>query len=106
MWDIELAKMFKERDNKSSIGAITGYIVSPLPSLKISIFDGSILLENEDLYICGKVDNIEFESIEIIGTEVLLIPTSSEQRFYVIDKVRKLGWLYVPNNTSKYRWNS
>lgn len=91
MWDIELAKMFKERDNKTPIGAIVGKIVNPLPNLRVAIFDGQFLLDKEQLYICSKIDNIEFEGSEIIGIEVLLIPKSNEQEFYVIDKVRKLG---------------
>lgn len=50
MWDVGLASMFKERDNKGKIGACIGTVVSVNP-LKISILKGNIVLQGEQLYI-------------------------------------------------------
>lgn len=50
MWDVGLAKMFKERDNRSLIGPCTGKVVSVKP-LKIEILNGDVILQEEQLYI-------------------------------------------------------
>lgn len=132
MWDIELAKLFKNRDNPNRIGAILGTVVSKDP-LKISILEGNAILEKEELYIThgmlekeykfklsanGGVGDITTkattekteELININITEenkdktnlklyfelekddkVLLIPAESEQVFFIVDKVKKVG---------------
>lgn len=50
MWDVGLAKMFKERNNTSLIGPCVGKVVSPKP-LKIEILNGDVILQEEQLYI-------------------------------------------------------
>lgn len=50
MWDVELAKLFKERDKKSNIGPCVGKVVGIVP-LQISILDGNIVLQENQLYI-------------------------------------------------------
>ncbi|WIF95116.1 DUF2577 family protein [Caminicella sporogenes] len=54
-WDIELAKMFAERNNKRNIGNVIGQVVSTFPDIKISILDGNIILHKEQLYCCAHV---------------------------------------------------
>ncbi len=70
MWDVGLAKMFKERDNRSNIGPCIGKVVSEDP-LKISISDGSIVLQENQLYIAEgllkKGYKIELEAGDDIG---------------------------------------
>lgn len=86
-YDIELAKMFKERNNKKSIGAIIGKIVGVNP-YKISIFDGQIILQQEQLYFCENILN-NTNSLKA-NDEVMLIAAENGQKFFVIDKVVKL----------------
>lgn len=47
----ELAKLFKERDNPNILSPQTGVIKSVTP-LKISLLDGKILLDSDDVLIC------------------------------------------------------
>jgi len=54
-WDIALAKKFKERENKLSIGNVVGNVISSFPNLKISILDGNVVLNKEQLYCCESV---------------------------------------------------
>ncbi|KYH35827.1 hypothetical protein CLTEP_02200 [Clostridium tepidiprofundi DSM 19306] len=109
-YDVEFAKMLKERNNKKAIGAITGKVVSVNP-FKISIFDGQILLKKEQLYFCNSIlDNYirEYQTSEInteqwgstqkikltdtlkVDDEVMLIAAENGQTFFAIDKVVKL----------------
>jgi len=80
-WSIELAKLFKERNNKKNLGPLIGKIVELSP-LKISILDGQALLEN--VYIL-KAAKKEFK----IGMEVLIIANTDNQTFFVIGEVTK-----------------
>lgn len=121
MWDVELAKMFKERNNKDLIGPCIGKVVAASP-LKISILDDQVVLQGGQLYITEGLTTKEYlidysdgdvsgnlstsgslTSLNIkdgkatlkfslkIGDEVLLIPAASEQIFFVVDKVKKVG---------------
>jgi hypothetical protein len=54
-WDIALAKKLKERDNKPQIGNVVGLVISSLPDIKISILDGNVVLNKEQLYCCEHV---------------------------------------------------
>ena len=69
-WDIELAKKFKNRDNKQQIGNVVGKVISVLPDLKVSILEGQIVLNKEQLYISVLLENIykrEYEISNIVG---------------------------------------
>lgn len=136
----ELAKLFKERENKLYFGPQVGTVVNPLPNIQIGLGD-KIILTKEHLIIAshilqdyerefslegeiqfsqenpGETDNIlvgdhgphshtvtnisidtEYQSIGKIkwtdslktGDEVILIPATNEQQYYVIDKVVRL----------------
>lgn len=50
MWDVGIAKMMKERDNKAGVGPCIGTVVSAEP-LSISILNGEATLQAEHLYI-------------------------------------------------------
>lgn len=86
MWEYGLAKMLKERNNKSRIGACIGKVVGINP-LKVSILDGQVILQESQLYICNNLLNFELKQ----GDEVLIIPAENEQVFFIIDKVMKVG---------------
>ena len=103
-WNIEMAKLFKQRDNKTPISAIMGQVISVEP-FKISIFNGKAILSNEQLYICSslasnykrnadiKMDNtvynseITYKDILTIGDNVLCLADSTGQVFYIIDRL-------------------
>lgn len=155
-WENLIAKELKSRDNPDLIGACIGTVISPLPNLKISILNGAVILNSEQLYITAGLkeklfktevrgyksgdiairpltyavnkevmddDNFpksrekiiaetgenklyEITNLELFdknnikiklwfelkkGDEVLILPTVSEQQFFVIDKVEKVG---------------
>lgn len=105
MWDVGLASMFKERDNKEKIGPCIGKVVSPKP-LKISILDGMIVLAKDKLYISeilldtykrkckingGTESSFEFTDTLKVDDKVLLIPFESEQLFTIVCKIKKVG---------------
>ncbi|WP_432408564.1 DUF2577 family protein [Wukongibacter sp. M2B1] len=142
-FDINLAKMFKSRENKEMIGNIIGKVVSTSPDLKISVLDGSIILDKEQLYCCNHVlkdytrqyektgtiqlydtncgntnivndggyeandhqhiitdinidtsytaqGEITFKDTLKINDEVLLLHTTDEQIWFIVDKITKL----------------
>jgi hypothetical protein len=118
-WDTELAKMFKERENKATIGNVVGEVTATDPELQISIIDGNIILYESQLYCCdhvlsgysrqftapnlsGTVDitdsltitglsgTVELTDTLATGDKVLLIPTADEQTWFIVDKITKL----------------
>ena len=109
-WENELALEFKNRDNKSPLGAVCGEVISVNP-IKISILSGSIILTTDKLYLCcGLADQVKrlatiklnsvaehgqittdgeitFKDVLKINDKVLCLPADGEQRFFIIDKV-------------------
>ena len=121
MWDVGLAKMFKDRDKPINIGPCVGKIVGVGP-LKISILNGQVILQSDQLYITRSLLNKEYKldvnggsvsgsvspsgdltSLNITdgniilkfglkqNDEVLLIPADNEQVFFIVDIVEKVG---------------
>ena len=82
-WEISLARMFKERDNKPQEGAATGKIIKVSP-LSVSLGD-EIILDNEDLVLSSRIYDLYLK----VGDLLILIPTANGQKYYVIDKVGK-----------------
>ncbi|HEY5582931.1 MAG TPA: DUF2577 family protein [Ruminiclostridium sp.] len=104
-WDVELAKQFKQRDNKTPVGAVLGNVISVNP-LKIAILGDKVILNNEQCYICSSVVNeyvrkadiktnntvisdseITYKEILKIADKVLCLPAADGQIFFIIDKV-------------------
>lgn len=111
---VELAKLFHERNNKSYMGPVIGKVISALPSMKVSIGD-KIILYNDDLIIAAhvlpdyereitvdeatttatspitKIDGkLIYKDTLKAGDEVILIPTTDIQKYYLIDKAVRL----------------
>lgn len=98
----EMAKLFRERDNKKTLPPQIGIVKSVTP-LKISLLDGQILLDNDDVLIChalkegnkanadikiGDTTNsaeITFKNVLNAGDAVLCV--ESGNKFIIIDKV-------------------
>lgn len=99
-WDYDLAKEFKNRDNKEIDEAIIGTVISSSP-LSISLFNGSIILNNTNSYVCsnlgilrgtilvddGKTGTCTIDRSLKVGDKVLCIPSNSGQTYFIIDKV-------------------
>lgn len=56
MWNVDLAKLFKERDNKNPFGAILGDVIGVEP-LKIAILGNKAILTEEQCYLCSSLVN-------------------------------------------------
>jgi hypothetical protein len=76
-WDIDLAKEFKKRDNKTPIGFTFGEIISINP-LRVSVFEGKMILDSP--YRCSNYT-------ATLGDTVLCLADSTGQVYTVIDKV-------------------
>lgn len=109
-WVNDLAKEFETRNNKSTLGAVCGTVISINP-LRVAILGGDIILNSNKLYICGSVaatykkdvkfnltnipehgavgttGTIENQEILKINDKVLCLPADGGQSFFIIDKV-------------------
>lgn len=93
-WETDFAKMFKERDNKQNLNGLVGKITSVQP-LRVSAFDGRVNLDKRQLYITdGFSDLLELSESDPkrvkIGDEVLLMPSTDSQLFFIINRVRRV----------------
>lgn len=111
---VELARLFKERDNNNPLGPVVGIVVSPPPAIQVSLGD-KILLDSSDLIIASKVlegyerkvsidgvsttDPLPISKIEgnLIykdtlkpGDSVILVPSADEQTYFLIDRAVSL----------------
>lgn len=110
----ELALLLKERDNTPYMGPITGIVVSPPPSIKVSVGD-KIILDNSHLIIAAHVlaeyerkatingvstvassditklaGELQFNDTLAAGDEVILMPSADIQTYFLIDKAVRL----------------
>ncbi|MFB9327003.1 DUF2577 family protein [Paenibacillus aurantiacus] len=83
---VELAKMFRERDNPKLITVGLATVISPLPALQLQ-FGEAIILEREDLVIAA---HLAASAALAVGDQVIVIPTTDMQKFVAIDKVGEL----------------
>lgn len=101
---VELAKLFKVRDNKSYDGFLIGKVIAPPPSTAISI-DENIILDNDNLIFSAQLLSGYERSFEVYdatinsfsgkikttdtlksGDLVILVPSTNGQLYIVIDK--------------------
>lgn len=80
-WAAMIAKEFKKRDNQSTLGFLTGVVVSENP-LKISVLSGQVIIDKG-----YKFENTTFE----VGDNVVLMATGDNQSFFVAGKCEKFG---------------
>lgn len=78
---VELAQLFKARDNKSYDVFLIGRVISPPPTPKIKL-DENIILNNRKLIFAERV-TYDLKSDD----QVILIPSINNQTYVVIDKV-------------------
>jgi len=76
-FDIDFANELRKRNNEKPNGAILGEVISIEP-LKISIYEGKVILTNEQCYLCSnlikeiprKADlNIKAYSVNVTATD-------------------------------------
>lgn len=119
-WDVDLAKMFKERENVAPIGNIVGKVVGGLPNIKIAILDDNVILDKNKLYCCNKLlshtrqGNISLttttetaqghsHSVNVnanctidmqadlkVGDLVLMMHSIDEEMWFIVDKIIKM----------------
>ena len=53
-WDYDFAREFKKRDNQEIEGAVIGTVISVDP-LSVSLFSGSVILNNRNSYVCSNL---------------------------------------------------
>lgn len=98
-WDVELAKQFRNRDNKGVDEAVIGTVISESP-LSVSLFNGSVILNSSNSYICsslgvlqgicivdGKEGTFIIDRSLKAGNKVLCVPSNSGQTYFIADKV-------------------
>lgn len=98
MYDKDLAKKLKERDNVDRIGPVVGTVVSENP-LIIRIYDGDILATGNNLFVCRNATTYAMDVLTQnetgtatheglkINDKVAVMATENNQKFFVIDKL-------------------
>ena len=82
----ELAKLFKERDNREGYSPIFGKITS-LPDLQIKIGD-KITIDETYIKSCFNLYETDIDGEYIhLGKDVILLPYSDMQKFIVVGAV-------------------
>ncbi|MCY9529175.1 DUF2577 domain-containing protein [Paenibacillus alvei] len=82
-WEVQFAQLFKERNNPKKTGIVAATIIDPLPNMRISLGE-EIILDMDQLVVANRVYQLkELKQ----GDQVVLVPTTNEQQYYVIDKV-------------------
>jgi len=81
-WEYQLARLFKDRDNKPESEELKAKIISPLPNISISLGD-EIILDEKDLIVANRIYQMDLHP----GDEVIVLPAGSGQTYYLIDKV-------------------
>lgn len=77
----ELAKLFKQRENPNLLGVCLGTVVNLPPDLSIKLNE-KITLTPKNLILSETLSLKELTS----GDKVIIIPSTNEQLFFVLDK--------------------
>lgn len=97
-YDVELAKELKIRNNKDNIGIVVGIVIGVNP-LKISIYGGEVLINEDSIYLCKNATEYTIKVTTATETgiatheglktndKVAVIATEDNQKFFIIDKI-------------------
>lgn len=98
-WEYKLAKEFKKRNNREIDETVIGTVIGVNP-ISISIFNGSVILNSNNSYICsnlgifsgtctvdGKTGTCTIDRSLKVNDKVLCIPSNAGQTYFIIDKV-------------------
>ena len=84
---VEMAQMFKQRDNQSSYSPMLGKIVA-LPTVKIAVGD-KIILTDEHLIKCFDINAQDTEGYYVnIGKTVVMLPYKNNQKYILIGVIQ------------------
>jgi len=81
-WEVGFAKTLKGLENPNPTGITVGKVVQPLPQMKVSVGE-EIILEMDDLVLSNRI----YQLLLSAGDQVILLPTTSEQKYFALDKV-------------------
>lgn len=88
-WQTDLANMMKTK-KEHHIGATVGRVVDKSP-LSIAIMDGDIIIQS-DVHRIFVDDSLGRILPELqVGDNVFVIPDDSQQVFFVLNKLKKVG---------------
>lgn len=98
-WDIEIAKELKKRNNIDIDEPTTGTVISVNP-LSISIFNNQVILTSDLIHVSnslgilngtctvdGKTGTCTIDRSLQKGNEVLCIPSSKGQKWFIVEVV-------------------
>lgn len=98
-WDVDLAKEFKNRNNIIPDEAVIGKVISTHP-LSISLFNGQATFSQNALYVSkslsiqsgtcevdGKTGVCTIDKSLKVGDNVLCVPTSRGQKWFIVEVV-------------------
>lgn len=90
---IEFAKLLKSLGEKQGLNALIGQVVNPLPDLKVRLHE-KVLLEKGDILVSAHIyEHYKQNDVDLwlsTGDDVIMLPTSDGQRFFLLDKVVKV----------------
>lgn len=110
-WEYELAKELKKDRRKPMTGVSIGTVVSVDP-FQVQIQSGNFILDKKNTYICKQLlerkskavlkgtyekgditidGNIELAEVWHVGDNVLVVPSSDGQKFFIIDVIREVS---------------
>ena len=99
----ELAKLFKERENKKIVTATIGEVIEAPPNLRVSIWNKQVILEPNQLYMNDRLFNDHTRDYSLEGDieDIDLTLEKNEITNAVIPPVLP----YVPNPTPPAPWS-
>jgi hypothetical protein len=83
-WDVQLAGLLKDRENRPMPSTVIGMVVSGLPSITVSIGE-EILLDADQIVVANRLYHLPVPLAS--GDSVILVPGAGGQIYYAIDKV-------------------
>jgi hypothetical protein len=98
-WDVEMAKEFKKRNNKSIDEPVIG-VVTGINPIGISLFNNQVILKPDLIYISnslsvyegtcivdGKSGTCTIDRSLQVGNKVLCVPTAKGQKWFIVEVV-------------------
>ncbi|ASJ54403.1 hypothetical protein BP422_13060 [Brevibacillus formosus] len=82
-----LAQELRNRDNAVPMGVQTGTVIKDLPDVEVKINHTTTILYKENLVFSRTGKNAIYPNPTAVGMQVVLVPTTDEQTYYLLDEV-------------------